>query len=118
MRQLGEDDLERFEFAVTDGPQEGGDTTRVRRDRHNGFVRNIEAGGIALGDDTFPERFRRALTPALVAEREATRLPRHAEPRELVIHPDLTRMSFPVEMSDEDRGNAEYLPGSAVEVAD
>ncbi len=118
MRQLGEDDLERFEFAVSDGLQEGGDTARVRRDRHNGFVRNIEAGGIALGDDTFPERFRRALTPGLVAEREATRLPRHAEPREPVIHPDLTRMSFLAEMSDEDRGNVEYLPGGAIEVTD
>ena len=50
---------------------EGGDATRAWRDRRNGFARDIEAGGIALGDDSFPERFHRALTPALEAERDA-----------------------------------------------
>ena len=35
------------------------------------LARDIEAGGIALGDDSFPERFHRALTPALEAERDA-----------------------------------------------
>ncbi len=118
VQQLGEDDLERFGLIVSDGLQEVGDIARGRRDRHNGFVRNIEAGGIALGDSSFTDRFRQALTPALEAEREATRLPRHTEPRELVIHPDLSQMSFPAEMFDEDRGNVEYLPGGAIEVTD
>ena len=103
-----------------------GARTRARHGRRNGFARDFEAGGIALGDDSFPERFRQALTPALETGREAARVPRNVEPRESVMQPDLTRMSLPdgaeddlpVGVSDEDRGNAEYLPGGAIEVTD
>ena len=69
------------------------------------------------------------LTLALEAGRDAARVLRDVEPREPVMPPDWTRMilpdgaedDLPVEISDEDRRNAECLPGgdiAVIELAD
>ncbi len=114
-------------FRCRHEPPNGGHATRARHGRRNGFAQDLpgpRGGGIALGDGTFPERFHRALTPALEAGRDAARALRDVEPREPVMPPDLTRMilpdgaedDLPVEISDEDRRNAECQPGGAIAV--